>query len=227
MSATVILNQRDAVHILTDGAGIDADGRMVLTIPKCNAVPQCNAAIAIRGPTLGLPLITELMSGAASFDELKRTAPKLLREAIVSVRAMTARPDLWGEVQLFVGGWSSKGPSAFTVLSAPDSGLPAWEVIDLPEHSFSPFTIDGPIHSDVWDIFAGRSVNELDPRVDGLAILEAQRRHAVDSPIGRHHIVGGFAQLTTVRRDSISTEILRRWSEDQIGHRINPNKENV
>lgn len=222
MTAINILKQRDAVHILSDGAMWNAEGCVIANAPKCFQLPHVNAAVAIRGPALGLPMIAECMSGFNGYDDMKRGAVDALHSAIDSIRAMTQHPDLFGDVQLFVGGWSESTDSdAYTILTEPSSGVPAWEVVSLAEHSFTPFDANGPVHHAIWDIFAGRSVNELDPRVDGLAIMEAQRRHKAATSIGRVHVVGGFAQLTTVTAKSITTEILKRWS-DKVGKKINP-----
>ncbi len=222
MSAVNILVQRDAVHILSDGAVYDDHAVFKHAAPKVVALPNLNCAIALRGPAIAPPLVANIFSGGASnYDDLKHRIFDLLKEAIGAVQHVT-RSAFGSNAQLFVAGWSEGRPDAYSVLTRPTDGLPAWTPIPIPEHIFSPFETNGPVHADFWEIFGERPVRDLDPRTDGIRIIEAQRRHKSRLPDGRRaYIVGGFAQLTSVRSEAITTEVLRRWP-DKAGERINP-----
>src|SRR5579862_9836500 len=96
----------------------DEAGDIVGVLPKAFAFPHISAAIAVRGAALGLPMIAELMAGASSYDEMRAGAVGALRDAIDSIRAMTASPALGRDVQVFVAGFSeTTGPDAFTILT--------------------------------------------------------------------------------------------------------------
>jgi hypothetical protein len=220
MSAVNILVHRDVVSVLTDGAVYDDRAIFQHAAPKVFSLPHLNCAVAFRGGALA-PLLANVLAGASGYADLKSRAFELLRDAISTAQHVT-RSAFGGNFQVFVAGFFEGRPDAYTVITKPEGSLPAWTPIPIPEQSFTPFEVDGPIHADVWDILGGRSACDLDPRVDGLRIVEAQRRHKVALPDGwRAHIVGGFCQLTSVRSDSITTEIIRRWP-DKPGERIKP-----
>jgi len=64
--------------------------------------------------------------------------------------------------------------------------------------------------------------DKFDPTRDGMRVLEIQRRHLPDWPASvNHHVVGGFAQLTTITENSIETKIIHRWP-DEVGQPIRP-----
>jgi hypothetical protein len=56
------------------------------------------------------------------------------------------------EQQLFVAGWSKAGkPDAFTVLTAPYGGIPAWEVVQIRDVCLTP--CHPPVPCEVWLTF--------------------------------------------------------------------------
>lgn len=223
MTAINILRGRDSVSILTDAGVWGDDLRLTVIAPKCFPIPHCGAAIAVRGPAIGLPLIAQVLGAASSFADLKSHAVNLLRDAIGTIRAIT-KSEQGQYLQLFVAGISDSGPESFSILTAADSGLPAWELIPNGEICLCPFEPNGALHQEIFGIIGSRPIADLDPRVDGLAILEAQRGHPMRLPDGQlASIVGGFAQLTTVRPGSVTSEILQRWP-DVIGELIDPGR---
>jgi hypothetical protein len=104
------------------------------------------------------------------------------------------------------------GPSAYIVASHDRYGEP-WTILDLGGLSVTPSP--EAVHRIIGDIAFGRSADQLDPIVHGLAVLEAQR--AVDAGA----LVGGFAQLTTIDSTGVRSRVIRRWP-DEIGKLIAP-----
>lgn len=64
----------------------------------------------------------------------------------------------------------------------------------------------------------GTDADAIDPAVDGLAVMEIQRANPhLDN--GDVVFIGGFAQLTTVTADCVTSRIIHRWP-DKIRERI-------
>jgi hypothetical protein len=110
-------------------------------------------------------------------------------------------------IDLVVAGVSERSEPVAFLLCNHDRhvslGLAPWMVIDMPEVAMLPLDDQGQRELD--GMRAGRSVDDLDPVIDGVRMLEIQRRMSLRFP------VGGFAQLASVGAGSISTRIVCRW----------------
>jgi hypothetical protein len=220
MTAVNILRQSDSVHIISDGAAWDDDGVFIFAAPKAFALPHLNCAIAVRGAAIGLPFLAESLAMVPSYRHLKEGIADQLRGGIDAVRKMTSQASFGDALEIYVAGWHEDGPDAFTIHTSHVSGLTPWRVVPLLDLAMAPGEL--PIHAMCRPFLTGKVADDIDPRVDGLRILEAQRRHKARLPNGdRMFAVGGFAQLTSVYRDSVSTEILHRWP-DVVGEPIDP-----
>lgn len=219
MTAINILVQSDAAHILTDGAGYNDQGTFVSVTPKVFCLPHLSAAVAVSGTLPGMAAMMTTLGMESSYDGLKKAAPDYLNAALIaSSRVSTS--DLASDIRLFVVGWSKDGPDAYRVVTKGDPSTPAWTVMPITGLAISP----PEAQAKLLPLFADKDPDAIDPKVDGLRILEEQRRHRSKIPgTGqRLFIVGGFGQLTSVRRDHITTEILHRWP-DLVGKKIHPN----
>jgi hypothetical protein len=68
----------------------------------------------------------------------------------------------------------------------------------------------------------GRTADEIDPVDDGVTVMEALRQNPVRFANGAvGPAAGGHVQLTTIRRNEITTSIIRRWPADRIGGFVN------
>ena len=113
-------------------------------------------------------------------------------------------------------------------LPAPDGMGPALEAFKLhpaPDTAGAINPLPAPDAMDAigWEI--PNPIETFDPVLDGLKLLEAQRR--TRRPLGRGpgavfaHVVGGFAQHTVVTENGISSNVIHCWP-DEIGRRIEP-----
>jgi hypothetical protein len=226
MTAINLIRQSDAVYIVSDGVGCDRDGVVQFVVPKVFPLPHLRAAVAGRGNIFGLAHVAAALAMAPTYDVMKMRAAKTLREVVDLFRDINATQGAQGEaifpsdLQIYVGGWTVAGePDAFLMLTSETSGLPPWTVVPILDFGMFP---GGEAQDDAWSFLAGRGVEDLDPRADGLKIIEAQRRYKIENQYGQSTFgIGGFAQLTTVARDRITTEILHRWP-DQVGKKIVP-----
>lgn len=222
MTAINVLRQSHAVHLISDGAIYDDEGVLISAAPKAFALPHINAAIAVRGTVPGQAVLATTLAMKPSYDALKSAAPEQLRAALIASQRLSTSNLTENQLQLFVVGWSeTTGPDAYTVLTQPSGDSPAWTVLPIADLCLAPG--DYAIHIALWPSIAGKGADDFDPRIDGLRFLEEQRRHKLQIPgrASREHLVGGFAQLTSVRRDVVTTEILKQWP-DKVGHKIRP-----
>jgi hypothetical protein len=218
MTAINIIRQSRAVHVLTDGAAYKADGTLHVRVQKAFPFLHLNAAMAWRGSPLLAPIFAVHASvKATSFDHLRsiarNTAITALSETQDAIKA------LGGDVEfdMAIAGWSeTSGPSSYFLCNhgRHGGGVSAWEVIDLGPVSLAP-TSDA-INAELAGAYPnGANPDQLDPVIDGLRILEIQRKHPVDhaGDFGTVRAVGGFAQLTTIKLGAIDMRIIRRWPE--------------
>ena len=225
LTAINVVKQRDTVHLISDGAHYDAEQRLVSTGPKVFALPHINAAVGIRGPSIALPLLAHFIGhGAVTYDGLKSDIVSVLKHAFASTRTVLKQAALGAAFEVVIGGISERsGPDAY-VISGSDKGSmsPITPITDL---GFLPTTpeidtlvermaIDAWIKNPASYGLATALIEEIDPVDFGLQIIEMQRAAKFG---GRDSCyIGGFAQLTTVRKSGIQTRVIRRWP-DKIG----------
>jgi hypothetical protein len=217
MSSAILIRQTDAIHIISDAAAYDKNGTVIALAPKSFAIPHMSAALTARGDLAALPLVAPLVS----LRKYEQTLSAVYRVLAAAKKANS-------ELELFIGGFMTDGEShafhatteSVTGAAAPHPPVndPIYEltnaVTSIPGFAASPMP---PADDPIYELIGNRCPDQIDPRVDGLAIIEAQRRHAVDGIF----TVGGWATLISVYRDRIEERILTRWP-DRIGEPIDP-----
>ncbi|RXH33312.1 hypothetical protein XH84_10080 [Bradyrhizobium nanningense] len=120
----------------------------------------------------------------------------------------------------------TQGPSGFritTLTQSESNHLAPWQVVDMPR-GFNPC----PCASDADEQEIRSALAAAPAPLEGHAIaaLAAQRRIAArDHAASRTPCwVGGFAQLTTVTRNAISTRVIHCWPDDTIGRKMYINR---
>jgi hypothetical protein len=235
MAAINVIRQRQAVHILSDGAFCDATGIVCEIGPNAFALPHLPAALAIRGSSHFMPfLVHRLSRECRSFEDM---LPKIVQAALeVHVSFPMAFGTLgYGAMEpdfdIVVVGWSkSRGaPASYLVCShdRPITGglaAKAWQLVELPDVLIAPPIAEKQIAAVGWNI--PHSPESFRPDVDGVALLKAQRlsRRELDRSSGMRgqvYVVGGFIQLTSVSSHGVSSDVLHWWP-DQVGRRIEP-----
>ena len=133
-----------------------------------------------------------------------------------------ASPAATGQPQgfrAFVAGFSEhrKRTVAFSISTVEDdSGREPYIIHEAPRGFQSPGVSDEQCRLG----FGGQPTVTPENIEDvALTMLELQRQKPF--PDGRY-MIGGVAELVTVRRDSVQTKILKRWSEDLIGQPLKP-----
>ena len=235
MTAINVIRQKQAVHIISDGAFCDNTGIVCEIGPNAFALPHLPAALAIRGSTHFMPfLVHRLSRECRSFDDLLTKIVRMALEVHSSFPMTfgtlghgTVEPDF----DLVAVGWSRlRGAPASYVITSQDRvvarGLlsSAWQLVELPEVLIAPPIAERQIAASGWTV--PNSAELFRPDVDGVALLKAQRfsRRELDERSGMRgqvYVVGGFIQVTTVSAHGVSSDI-PYWWPDEVGRRIEP-----
>jgi hypothetical protein len=233
MSAIITLRQREAVHILCDGAGYDSQGTVRAVMSKAFAIPHLSAVIATRGSAVALPFIgTRLSALFSSFDELvsgiETELPKIVddSEEFFAISGATS-------TELAVIGWSDQDDcgKAFTIQTGDTSDTRAeyadfeqpepYKLVDRPDA----FALPAPSAEIMRaaDFRGDVDIEKLVPEIDLLQIMQMQRESLIEFNGQEIHLVGGLALLSTVARGGTITQcVINRWPEDKIGELIQP-----
>jgi hypothetical protein len=223
MTALNTVQHADAMHVLTDGARYDIDGRFVGFSPKVWSLPHINAVVSSRGPRIFLPAIVEMLGCVGtSFDDLKEKIVPFLRKSWDTLLDHADFHDFGPDADVVVAGLSeTRGPEAYLITSHENYGRPSWLITDMEGLSIAPGNEE--IHAEVLKLFPpGTQASEIDPVRDGIRLMEIQRNAIVPvaGAAGRElRTVGGFIQLTSVTADGISSRIIHRWN-DRVGERL-------
>jgi hypothetical protein len=217
MTALNLIVQRDAAHLITDGAFYSDDGVPLFFASKAWSYGHVKAAFGISGRVDAL-FAQDLVNASpiASQAELKRFMADFAR--LVTARNDELHPEsagqpanglrlagvAWNEEKGWPEGWAI-GTYGHGVGSAKDGvlyvGGAGWVQPQFPgEAAFL----------DRWA--------DLDPVEDGRAILTAQRSwaHGPDRPAGPALSVGGFGELISVSKDGVTVSRIIDWP-DRVG----------
>lgn len=228
MSAYVVVQRPDAVHVLTDGLSYTREGVVAAITSKCGQLGPMPAVITTRGPADLQEIIAEFAASVASagadFDWFIDAFPSLMEHVHGGLVSAGRRP----EFEVVVAGWSAT-QNRLVVYSWENHGRRRTEgscrykLVELT----SPLVM-APVPSDPDLLAAGWNPalrwNAFDPERDGLTIMEAQRRFRsteddhVDPGL---FFVGGRVTLTTITRHGIVQKPIKDFA-DTIGQKIRP-----
>lgn len=227
MSAYVVVQQPDAVHVLTDGLSYAPDGVVREITEKCFQLGSMPAAVTSRGPAGLQKIIAEIAeiacSDGASFDVFLDYFPSLMEGVNKAMTHDGKAP----EFDIIMAGWSAlrdrlvvyswENHERYRTEAAP------YELVEIT----APILM-APVPSDPDLLAAGWNPalqwNAFEPERDGLIIMEAQRRFKsterdqVDPGL---FFVGGRVTLTTVTRQGVMQKPLKQFA-DTIGQKIRP-----
>jgi len=220
MSAVNTIVQSNAVHIVTDGAAYYLDRTFQFYANKIVPLPHLRCAVAVRGPALAVPFLSSVLSHAETYDALKEAAPEALQTAAEMYSPIFSACCTGADFEVVVGGFTNDGrPDAYLVASHRRYGIEPWTV--APIDGLVCLPNDEKLHAKiVASLPASATPDDLDPVRDGLTILELQRSNPAAAVDGDDLCaIGGFAQLTSVTADGISTRVIHRWP-DRVGSKI-------
>lgn len=193
-------------------------------------MPQWPGAVAVRGQGVAGPVITYFLQlNYRTFDNVIDGIEGAL-PAIMEVNNLT------GTVELLLAGFSEErgGPESYVIQTtdakpvgvSDDEAAGAEYLADAYTLTRLPDIINGPVATSemvqaAW--FTGFTADDDPAKVisELEKLLEMQRRSIYGDGT---HFIGGWGQLTTIRPDGIEQRILQKWSEDQVGELIQPQK---
>lgn len=223
MSAVLIFRQSDKITIVTDGSAYNIAGEIVAAAPKAYALPHLNAAVAVRGGGQSgwVSQVIETLAAAETFERIERHLLILLKTLEAAAEAQGVEPE---PVEVHVAGFTSKGAPLSYLMNnhRHQPGISPYVATPTGPLLVSPG--DEQLHASIMEKWpASTSIDDIDPEVVGLEIMEMQRKQKFEMNFRPHvataHIVGCFAQATTIWPDRIETKILKRWP-DRRGQKI-------
>ncbi|RWC17053.1 MAG: hypothetical protein EOS51_18155 [Mesorhizobium sp.] len=193
MTAINVLKLADSVHVLSDGRA--GDGFAHSLVPKAMPIPHLNAVVATRGPARLLGLMTLMLcTKSIAFDDLRGELGQLKwiceqQSEPWQIETLAAGFDV------VVAGIGSKGPAAYLISNHGLHGLKPWHVFDIPYCLATPVVDQGLLEAVCW---------ADDPLAEFPRLVDAQRAEPS---------VGGFAQLTSITAEGISTKLVRDYRD--------------
>jgi len=223
VTAVNIIRQSSSVLVLTDGAHLEADGRLSCRGNKVFALPHLNAVLAVSGyKFMAMFMADQIGRTELSFDEMKSVIAVKAEAIQASVKAAWEQQFGEGatEFNLYVAGISeTSGPDSYLVVSHGDyssMGVEPWTVVDLGGVSLMPSN----------EALHGRWAQRISDCLhveDAISLMNEQRQLTSPRRAGIDaHTVGAFVQLTTIDEHGINSQVIHRWDEDIIGEKIEP-----
>jgi hypothetical protein len=199
----------DSVLIVTDTAGCDGNGNVVAFMSKILPMPHLGAALALRGHLGVISMINDLLiQHVRSLDDMYAYAPEMMQTAAKKLAQTIPQSTFLLPWDLTIAGVNDDGPCAFMIANhGMHVQLKAFEILDIEHALLTP----------VIDLAVQAAVND-EPLAHLPRILAAQRR----SPHPQGVVVGGSVVKTTIRRNSILSEVIGRWP-DAIGRKMDVN----
>jgi hypothetical protein len=245
MSASNVILHPEAGYAFSDAVGIGQSGEIRFLRSKIAVVPKIGAVVLQRGLGNQTLAAQSWFSRHDSIDDAVSSLPVYLKSALNTVWQLAyyhrhcfensftsaelavevtivgwcrrrARPVAWSICSLTWKHPDTIGPRSRTVV--PDgtmSEISAISVRPAPAECVSQL-LEKPLATT-------EDVHALDPEIDGLKLLQAQRLLFSERPgMGLVSIVGGFAEMATVTAEGVSVKRIHTWPEDRIGERIRP-----
>ncbi len=213
MTALVVLLQRNAAHMMMDGATQALrDGKFVNGPAMCKIhhLPQLNAVVGSQGVYGASFAFVEAINGAgfASFDEMRQGAAEHFQKSKVAQAIFASPlPQKHRNTEIVVAGWSSDGPRSFYIRE--ENGQ--WVTREASSLTVAPS--EPGIDQAIWAALpphCATGPDAFDAERDLVTFLEVQRR-APQTFVGGLPTIGAFAMLATVTDGGIFTRIVQRW----------------
>jgi hypothetical protein len=215
MTALNIVRQKNAVHLVMDGAAIDADGRLVRKMLKTASPSKFRLAVGVTGTPNLLNLVVGALLAASSYDDFFTNAGQRIADHVIPHEQFFGRRELMGTIGII--GWSERnGAHAYLVATHNlIDWLPPYTPVEVPGMFYTPS--DARLDADFADL------NESFDDAAAVALVTRQRSIIAPS-VGNWStpIVGCHVSLTSVRETGIETRILKRWRNDKVGSIISP-----
>lgn len=233
MTAIAMVRGNDGVAIATDAATYELDGRLQHLMSKVALIPERNCVISARGAA-GLTgrLAEAVRHQTFDFDDvlalLGWEAKKLLDEWREWIKPRTEPK----HIDLHIAGWSSareryetyilcSGEKIQTDVNGVLMPLAPWSLTPVPSMFASPLP-DAEV-ARRFGLDYDKFSNGYDAAARIVCAVRSESRAFHEGAAAMGCIAGGWLQMTILKRDFVSTEIIHRWP-DVIGEPIDPTR---
>jgi hypothetical protein len=212
MTAINIVQKKDEILIMTDGAGIGPGGMMNAMVSKVSIIPPALTVIAARGPIQLAPLCAlKMQCEGLTFDAFIEILPDLARAFLRDIVSKMA--GIQEQAEITVAGWSDR-EGAFAVYMMPcDDRYVGVHPYSLVRHDPSAAHVSPAIDPAA---FRMPPLESFRAELHGVVLMEKQRQEQE-----YRGAIGGFLQSTRITRRGISSRIMYFWP-DKIGYSIDP-----
>lgn len=204
MSALGIIITTRQAHLITDGAA-GADGVLMCSSVKVQAMPHLGVAVAFRGPMLLMPSLFVGVAAARDIHDLLSDFEAGIRRFMMS----SAYLDNPGNFEIAIAGVMDRKPFGYILSTFDRPGIPALKLCPITALFCSP-----PVPDEVMHLAFERaqSNSPADLRISARALVDEQRK-------SRESVVGAFAQVTSVGDAGSFTFLAHRYA-DEFGKRL-------
>lgn len=232
MSAIAIVRSEDCIIIASDGAIYGKDARLLGFGSKVVLLPEASCVFAQRGTCGVAAALRSELHICRDFDSIINHAVDAYRR--VHAEFASALPHLDISSSIALCGWSERAQrfNLYTVAShsrmmhiaAAEKSFPAFELCEMEDDLY---VAPWPSRQSMQRFQIKLESNSVQEDSDlamklicAARVEEYQPSNQVDVP---HHGVGGFLQLTQLRRHHIASSIVHEWL-DVIGEPIDPSR---
>jgi hypothetical protein len=220
MTAINIVCLGNAVHMISDGASTNADGRIAGIAPKVFALPHIKSVIGVRGSSAAATIFAHTAGFCSnSFDELKLQIVNVFKQGLEHHRDLFERSPGKHEIELHIAGFSAAlGPAAYVISNFDRGDSVAFAITEIPSPGLS-FAPSGTEYEALDAYCEAYKAKFFDLERFSVVVMCEQRRVVMSRPPQAAGAVGGFIQLTSVSEEEIATRIVHRW-HDKVGDNL-------
>lgn len=212
MTAIQLFMHDGDAYLVADGAGIDPEGRVIALGSKISVTSDMRMALAFSGYG-GANEVQEALAlrvpHGTPQDRLN-ALPDVV--AYLSGQAALANPEMHQRgltgVTIFAATYLEDGPRCHIVTTEASHGIPTMQLVEVEGRMIPPVDVAAVLP------FGGVT----NPRLDAIALLNAQRR-VTNEHFGGGSTVGGKCIMARVTFDGVEIIDLIEWP-DKIGERI-------
>jgi hypothetical protein len=231
MTAFVLIRTPEAVVVASDGIFYDENGIVCGTGSKAIIVPEWSCVIVMQGQGGFLQSVRcRLGQDCTSFDDMLRKIVQVSEDE----RKFCIERGYIRDFNMALAGWSESRERFETyALHSVDSELPAgsvpgsqsiepWKLTAVPAIYGAPGADQK--QRDRFGLNVDGSVNGFEYAQRGIWAARYSRfPFQLGKTLPEGHCVGGFLEVSILRRDRIETSIVHRWP-DPVGEMIDPTR---
>lgn len=229
MSTTIIIQQEDAIHLITDAGYYHPDGTLVEIRSKVLTLP-CGAVMSWRGYGGDWPnMFYRRLYDVPTFEQVLHEVEYIAAYVYGRLVQDGLDPARDGHFELTLAGYANSLDRLVCVQLASEASepggkpwfrpeaIPQFALVQASALAVQPsIDIEQALGMSMDEIVQALTRDDIHPEREGLAMIEAQRSDRGKYVGVQFGIAGGFAELSTVTRAGVMRRKLRVWP-DEVG----------